>query len=153
MRLLALLPLLTACRYEPLGWWNIQTLSASIDGGDTIEVDDAGFVEISSEGGDYATGLLRYKLIPTLDNSLAVYPADELTLLSGNWEMDGAQDFSLFLPIGDAGVTFLTDQTLGRRLTVESADPTIINVPADWTGEEQGSGAVVTATYAMDLIR
>lgn len=153
MRRLALLPLLCACRYEPLGWWDIETLSVSVEGGDTLDVDDAGFVEISSEGGDYAHTLIRYILVPNLENSITAYPAADLTVVSGNWEMDGSQDFSLFLPIGETAATFTTDHTLGPRLSLASADPVTVQVPSTWTGEEQGTGAFVTADFALDLRR
>jgi len=153
MRALLLFPLLAACRYEPLGWWNITQLDVEIDGGETVEVPDAGFVQIASDGGDYATYLIRYELIPTLEGTVSVYPKTSLVVSSGNWEMEGAQDFSLSLAVGESGVTLLTDDTLGAPIRLASEEPVPVYVPSTWTGEGAGSGAIVSATFAMQLDR
>lgn len=153
MRALLLLPLLTACRYQPLGWWNITQLDVEIDGGETVEVTDAGFIEIVSDGGDYAPYLIRYELIPMVDGTVSVFPKASLVTSSGSWEMEGAQDFSLSLAVGETGVTLLTDDTLGAPLLLTSEEPVPVYVPSTWTGEGAGSGAMVSATFAMQLDR
>ena len=144
---------LAGCRYEPIGWWDIRSLSVDVEGGDSVEIDEVGFIQFASHGGDYTTYLIRYDIIPNPEGSVSVYPKSDLTPLGGNWEMDGAQDLSVRIAIGESGVGLVTDHTKGSHLTLTSGDPLLLNVPSTWTGAEAGTGASVTADLTLELAR
>ena len=145
--------LLGGCRFVPLGWWDIPSLRLGLDGGDTVEVSDAGFVQVVSDGGDSADLLLRYHLIPQLDGSVAVIPAEDPPITTGEWEMSGREDFALRVVIGESFVPLVTDQTTGEALELVTEDVVSLSVPSSWAGEGAGTGAAVSCSVELSLQR
>lgn len=144
---------LGGCRFEPLGWWDIVSLRAEVEGQEPVEVDDVGFVQISDDGGDSAQVLTRYLLIPQLDGSLAVEPKPEVGADSASWEQDGPEDFTLIAPLGESMFALRTQETKGDRLSLSTDDPTLLSVPSTWTGEGAGTGASATVSVSVELQR
>lgn len=144
---------LAGCRYEPIGWWDLRSLSIDVEGGDSVELDDVGFIQFSSSGGDYTTYLIRYELIPNAEGRVSVYPKSDVTAEGGHWEMDGAQDLSVQIAVGETAVGLVTDHTKGSHLTLTSEDPLVLNVPSTWTGAEASTGASVTVELSLELER
>ena len=144
---------LAGCRFEPLGWWDIVSLRAEVEGQAPVEVEDVGFVQISDDGGDYAQVLTRYLLIPQLDGGLAVEPKPEVDAESASWAQDGPQDFTLIARLGENNFALSTQETKGDRLSLSTDDPTLLTVPSSWTGEGAGSGASLMVSVSIDLQR
>ncbi|MBL8615076.1 MAG: hypothetical protein JNM72_05630 [Deltaproteobacteria bacterium] len=147
------LPLLGGCRFEPLGWWDITALRLEIEGQDTIVVDDAGWMQVISDGGDYTDVLLRYDLIPTTSGTVEVYPNPDPVLFEGDWEMSGREDFTTRVVLGESTVMMVTDNTTGGQLELVSEDDVQLSVPGTWQGEGAGSGALVSCAVEMTLLR
>jgi hypothetical protein len=147
------LPVLAGCRFEPLGWWDITALRLEIEGQDAVVVDDAGWMQVISDGGDYTDLLLRYDLIPTVAGTVAVYPKPGAEVIGGDWEMSGREDFTTRVVLGESTVMMVTDNTTGGQLTLVSEDDVLLGVPSTWQGEEAGSGATVSCAVEMTLRR
>jgi hypothetical protein len=144
---------LGGCKFEPLGWWDIVSLRAEVEGQEPVEVEDVGFVQISDDGGDYAQVLTRYLLIPQLDGRVVPEPKPEVDADSASWELEGAQGFALSMPMGETMVGLSTDDTKGDRLSLSTEEPALFYVPSTWTGEGAGSGASVTVNVSVELQR
>jgi hypothetical protein len=155
LRALALLSLtlLGGCRFEPLGWWDITSLRLEIEGQDAVVVDDAGWMQVISDGGDSTDLLLRYDLIPTTAGTVEVYPNPDPALVRGDWEMSGREDFTTRVVLGESTVMMMTDNTTGGQLELVSEDDVQLRVPSTWQGEGAGSGALVTCAVEMTLRR
>lgn len=147
------LALLGGCRFEPLGWWDITTLRLEVEGQDAVVVDDAGWMQVISDGGDYTDLLLRYDLIPTTTGTVEVYPNPKAEVVGGDWEMSGREDFTTRVVLGESTVMMVTADTTGATLTLQSEEDVQLSVPSTWEGEEAGSGALVTCAVEMTLQR
>jgi hypothetical protein len=147
------LPVLAGCRFEPLGWWDITALRLEIEGQDAVVVDDAGWMQVVSDGGDYTDLLLRYDLIPTVAGTVAVYPNPGAEVIGGDWEMSGREDFTTRVVLGESTVMMVTDDTTGGQLVLVSEDDVLLGVPSTWQGEEAGTGATVSCAVGMILTR
>ena len=150
---LALSLSLGGCQFEPLGWWDIVSLRAEVEGQEPVEVEDVGFVQISDDGGDYAQVLTRYLLIPQLDGRVVPEPKPEVDADSASWELEGAQGFALSMPMGETTVGLSTDATKGDRLSLSTEEPALFYVPSTWTGEGAGTGASATVRVSVELQR
>lgn len=150
---LALALLLGGCKFEPLGWWDIVSLRAEVEGQEPVEVEDVGFVQISDDGGDYAQVLTRYLLIPQLDGRVVSEPKPEVDADSASWELEGAQGFALSMPMGETMVGLSTDATKGDRLSLSTEEAALFFVPSTWTGEGAGTGASATVSVSVELQR
>jgi hypothetical protein len=142
---LAAAMLCAGCRYEPLGWWDITELTATVEGQEPVQTDDVGFIQVVDGG--QIDALFRVELVATAEGTVALVATEGVATTTGSWEMDGKEDFVASIFFGTNQIVLYTDDTTGGSLTLRT------DAPADVRDSANPAAAGVAADLSLALER